>query len=736
MNQKPQGTVTQVIYAQEPEKIPEPEPEPEPEKPKFSGIGFKLGKEKGNARDIMGSIEYKDDQKCQKKTQKEQCITPCVWNESQEPHCRYEDVIQKISEVTTKIISDSEDISDFTDFFKKFECLRESDCAKIKKRILVDAKRIHIEITRLLHYLDTIPDSDDIRDRIFAEVAAVVEAALATSPKSSPKSAAAVVEAVLATSPKSSPRTAAALAPERRENMYEWSQEDSEAFNQAYATSPKSSPRTAAATNSPVSVAATNLVSYTYSWFASGVDFFTRVREEKEHSAEELKKLEEKESDFYQQNIDWLKSENAAAKAKKEKEDADRAEKEKEIKDQIAALQKRIKEKEDAARAKEDAARAEKEKENAAARAEKEKEIAALKKRIKEKEDAARAKEDAARAEEDAKYTAARNERLKYIATSAWSSMGTMIAGALDLSKGVIKVGIKVGNEGIKVGKKVGKYGKEVGKYGIVMAIDGFNNLIKTLDENNKRAAKDAARNAARDAAARDDTRKPARNDTRKAAIDADAKKPARNDTRKAADAKKPARNDTKTGVYMGESNQNHQTADFGDSGDSDNEVVFIGVNQNPKREATATLTRIPSAAASPPSPPPQAPTCEAIMDEEPCEGAKIGTYGCNWMDGRRPLCLQSQSNKNNEGIQQIFNKSNTESWSEAKVANYINDPTSPIYQFWRRGRNALITRWAKERHFGDDFMGTKATTNKRGYRTKGGNRKTKKRNNKRNNKK
>ena len=464
------------------------------------------------------------------------------------------------------------------------------------------------------------------------------------------------------------------------------------------------------------------------------------MREEKELSAEELEKLEKKEYDFYKQNIEWLYSdsieidrENAAAEAKKkkeikekmeeiaalqkkiekekrdkkEKEDADRAEKEKEIKDKIAALQKKI---EKDKKEKEDADRAEKEKEIK----EKMEEIAALQKKKekeerdkKEKEDAARAEKDAARAaakaeedavraEEDAKYTAARNERLKYIATSAWSTIGTMVAGAVDLTKGVINVGKEVGKEGIKVGKEGIKVGKEVGKYGIGMAFDGLNNLLKTLDENNKRAAKDAARDA-RDAAARDAA--------------------ARNYTRKAADAKKPT-----IKVEM---------ADSGDYGDSGDEVVFIGDNRNSKR-ATATLTRIPSAAAFPPSPPPQAPTCEAIMDEEPCETSQIGTYGCNWMDGRMPLCLQSQANKNNERIQQIFNQSNNESWSEAEVANYINNPTSQIYQFWRRGRKALITRWAKERHFGDNFMGTKATTNKRGHRIKGGNRKTKKRNNKR----
>ena len=686
---KHRGIATKVIYEPQEEKL-----ELELEfKPKYPGTAFQVGKEKRNARDIMGSIEYRDDQKCQRKKQREQCITPCVWNELQK-QCRYENVIQKISEVTANIAVDNDA---FTSLEVKW--IKEDDENFIEKKKILKKARRSLFLSLFMdedsaNMFDKQKIEKQISDNILYDLTLKMPpaASLYSSPKSS----------VAAASPKSA---AASLE-----------YKDPASFHNGQAIS---TGFPIGNTRQSVSVATTSLLASAYSWFESGVDFFTRVREEKELSAEELEKLEKKEYDFYKQNIEWLYSdsieidrENAAAKAKKEKEikekmeeiaalqkkiekeerdkkekeKADRAEKEKEIKEEIAALQKKIEKK--------DADKAEKEKE----------EIAALQKKIekeeidkKKKEDAARAEEDAARAAAKAEEDAARNEQLKYIATSAWSAMGTMVAGAVDLTKGVINVGKEVGKEGIKVGKEGIKVGKKVGKYGIGMAFDGLNNLLKTLDENNKRTARDAA---AKDAAAR------------KAARDADAKKP----TRKV--------------VYM------DQTADSGDYGDSGDEVVFIGDNRNPKREATATLTRIPSAAASPPSSPPRVPTCEAIMDEEPCEGTKIGTYGCNWMDERRPQCLQSQSNKNNERIQQIFTDSNTESWSEARVANYINDPTSPIYQFWRRGRNALITRWAKERHFGDNFMGTKATTNKRGYRTKGGNQKTKKRNNKRNNKK
>jgi hypothetical protein len=719
---KHRGTVTKVIYAEQ-EKVEE-----KVEKPKFTGIGKTLGDGNANARDILGSKEYGFDQKCQKKTEKEQCIAPCVWNESQEPQCRYENVIQKISEVTANIAVDN-------DAFTSLEVTWIKDENFIEKKKILKKARRSLFLSLFMdedsaNMFDKQKIEKQISDNILSDLTLKMPpaASLYSSPKSS----------VAAASPKSSPKSAAAspkssvaaASPKSAAASLEY--KDLASFHNGQAIS---TGFPIGNTRQSVSVATTSLLASAYSWFESGVDFFTRVREEKELSAEELEKLEKKEYDFYKQNIEWLYSdsieidrENAAAKAKKEKEikekmeeiaalqkkiekeerdkkekeKADRAEKEKEIKEEIAALQKKIEKK--------DADKAEKEKE----------EIAALQKKIekeeidkKKKEDAARAEkdaaraaakaeEDAARAEEDAKYTAARNKQIKHIATSAWSAMGTMVAGAVDLTKGVINVGKEVGKEGIKVGKEGIKVGKKVGKYGIGMAFDGLNNL---LDENNKRDAAARKAEAARDAAAR------------KAARDADAKKPARNDTRKV--------------VYMGESNQNHQTADSGDYGDSGDEVVFIGDNRNPKREATATLTRIPSAAASPPSPPPRVPTCEAIMDEEPCENTKEGQYFCNWMDRRRPQCKKSTRNTNEDAAKSFIDTTVVKQMTEQEVDNIINNPNSDVYRYWNMGPKSLKKRWVRDTR---THQGRPGNMDKIGHR--GGNRKTKKRNNKRNNKK
>jgi hypothetical protein len=590
MNRQADYRPTEVVFttAQEPVL----EKTPEKEKPKYlTGEGHTLGVQ-GNKRDIVGSKEYKSDQRCQKLTEKDKCVAPCSWNESEEPHCRYEEVIKNVSEVAARIITDSDYISEFTESLKELKCLSASECKKTRKVIVDDTKKIEEdlkEFSKVLQKSSLLASSidlhsekavrDTIRDTILAEAAA---ASASATPKSSSK----------ASSKASSPK----------------------------ASSPKSSPKALSPKASPMSAATTDLLSDTHSWFSSAIASFDERREQ-ELSEEQEKELEERENEFYKANISWLYSDSIAQGILTVK-------REEEAKKLQESLRKNNEKRE---------------KENAIAKAKQDK--------------------------VDAIASQKRNEMLKGYATAGWSSamgaiefIGKGTLGALSLTGKALSVTGKVIGSTINLGVKTGEFG--------LRALNtGLDYLKKS--QKSKRATKASAKASAKASPSPDD----------------------------------------------------------------DDEVVFLGETKRPNPRSKAAV-RVSSAAASPPSPPPQAPTCEAIMDEEPCEGAKIGTYGCNWMDGRRPLCLQSQSNKNNEGILQIFNRSNTESWSETKVANYINDPTSPIYQFWRRGRNALITRWAKERLFGDNFMGTKATTNKRGYRTKGGNRKTKKRNNKRNNKK
>jgi hypothetical protein len=601
MNRQADYRPTEVVFttAQEPVL----EKTPEKEKPKYlTGEGHTLGVQ-GNKRDIVGSKEYKSDQRCQRLTEKDKCVAPCSWNESEEPHCRYEELIENVSEVAARIITDSDYISEFTESFKELKCLSASECKKTRKVIVDDTKKIEEdlkEFSKVLQKSSLLASSidlhsekavrDTIQDTILAEVAAAAAAASASAsatPKSSSKAS-----SPKASSPKSSPK---ALSPK--------------------ALSPKAS---------PMSAATTDLLSDTHSWFSSAIASFDERREQ-ELSEEQEKELEERENEFYKANIAWLYSDSIAQGILTVKREEEANKREEELQESLRKNNEK------------------REKENAIAKAKQ------------DKVDAINRKE--------------RNEMLKGYATAGWSSamgaigfIGKGTLGALSLTGKALSVTGKVIGSTINLGVKTGEFGLRALNTGL----DYLNKSQKS-----KRATKAPATRASAKASA------------------------------KASPSPSP-----------------------------DDEVVFLGETKRPN-PTSKRAARVSSAAAHPPSPPPQAPTCEAIMDEEPCEGAKIGTYGCNWMDGRRPLCLQSQSNKNNEGIQQIFNQSNTESWSEAKVANYINDPTSPIYQFWRRGRNALITRWAKERHFGDNFMGTKATTNKRGYRTKGGNRKTKKRNNK-----
>ena len=578
MNRPADYRPTEVVFTNAQEPVLEKTPEKE--KPKYlTGEGHTIGDVQGNKRDIVGSKEYKSDQRCQKLTEKDKCVAPCSWNESEEPHCRYEEVIEKVSVVAARIITDSDYISEFTESFKELKCLSASECKKTRKVIVDDTKKIEEdlkEFSKVLQKSSLLASSidlhsekavrDTIRDTILVEAAAAAASASASASASA--------------RPKSSSRASSPKA-----------------------SSPKSSPKSLSPKASPMSAATTDLLSDTHSWFSSAIASFEKTREQ-ELSEEELKELEERENEFYEANISWLYSDT--------------------IREDIEA------------------------KINAEKR-QKEKAIA-------------KAKQDKV----DAIASQKRNEMLKGYATTGWSSA----MGAIEfIGKGTLGALSVTGKALSFTGKAIGStinLGVKTGEFGLRALNTGLDYLKKS--QKSKRATKASAKASAKASPSPDD-----------------------------------------------------------------DEVVFLGETKRPNpRSKAAAVTRVSSAAASPPSPP-QAPTCEAIMDEEPCEGTKIGTYGCNWMDGRRPQCLQSQSNKNNEGIQQIFNQSNTESWSEAKVANYINDPTSPIYQFWRRGRNALITRWAKERHFGDNFMGTKATTNKR---TKGGNRKTKKRNNKRNNKK
>jgi len=616
MNRQADYRPTEVVFTNAQEPVPEQEPEKE--KPKYlTGEGHTIGDIQGNKRDIVGSKEYKSDQRCQKLTEKDKCVAPCSWNESEEPHCRYEEVIEKVSVVAARIITDSDYISEFTESFKELKCLSASECKKTRKVIVDDTKKIEEdlkEFSKVLQKSSLLASSidlhsekavrDTIRDTILVEAAAASASASAT-PKSSSK----------ASSPKASSPKASSKASSPK------------------ASSPKASSKASSPKSSPMSAATTDLLSDTHSWFSSAIASFEKTREQ-ELSEEELKELEERENEFYEANISWLYS------------------------DSIAQGILTVKREEEAKMLKEEAKKREKELQESLRKNNE--------KREKEKA-IAKAKQDKV----DAIASQKRNEMLKGYATAGWSSamgaiefIGKGTLGALSVTRKVLGVtGKAINFTGKAIGSTI-NLGVKTGEFGLRALNTGLDYLKKS--QKSKRATKASAKASAKASPSPDD-----------------------------------------------------------------DEVVFLGETKRPNpRSKAPAVTRVSSAAASPPSPH-QAPTCEAIMDEEPCEGAKIGTYGCNWMDGRRPQCLQSQSNKNNEGIQQIFNQSNTESWSEAKVANYINDPTSPIYQFWRRGRNALITRWAKERHFGDNFMGTNATTNKRGYRTKGGNRKTKKRNNK-----
>ena len=595
MNRQADYRPTEVVFTNAQEPVPEQEPEKE--KPKYlTGEGHTIGDVQGNKRDIVGSKEYKSDQRCQKLTEKDKCVAPCSWNESEEPHCRYEEVIEKVSVVAARIITDSDYISEFTESFKELKCLSASECKKTRKVIVDDTKKIEEdlkEFSKVLQKSSLLASSidlhsekavrDTIRDTILVEAAAASASASASAtPKSSSK----------ASSPKSSPKS---LSPK--------------------SLSPKAS---------PMSAATTDLLSDTHSWFSSAIASFEKTREQ-ELSEEELKELEERENEFYEANISWLYSDSIAQGILTVKREEEAKKREKELQESLRKNNEK------------------REKENAIAKAKQDK--------------------------VDAIASQKRNEMLKGYATAGWSSA----MGAIEfIGKGTLGALSFTGKALNFTGKAIGStinLGVKTGEFGLRALNTGLDYLKKS--QKSKRATKASAKASAKASPSPDD-----------------------------------------------------------------DEVVFLGETKRPNpRSKAAAVTRVSSAAASPPSPH-QAPTCEAIMDEEPCEGAKIGTYGCNWMDGRRPQCLQSQSNKNNEGIKQIFTVSNLESWSKADIENYINDPTSPIYQFWRRGRKALISEWAKQRHFGDKMTGTNATTNKRGYRTKGGNRKTKKRNNKRNNKK